>query len=143
MKCSKCSTNECMTRHHQYPVCHFGGKREGLKISLCHSCHCKIEMIIASVESYVGDVPFGTRFKLERSCYDRITRHFLKKAKIIYVAVWHYLHPASIYLDAWLAIYHKHLHWCMQTLNDYYSFVIMVNTFTGWHYIGSILLKCF
>lgn len=86
-KCSKCETTYHLTSHHQYPCCHYGEKIEGLKIRLCHSCHCKIEMIIASVESYVGDVQFGTRFKLERSCYDRITRHFLRQAKIIYVAV--------------------------------------------------------
>ena len=87
MKCSKCESTERLTRHHKYPVCHYQNKRNGIQIVLCNSCHCKIEMIIASVESYVGDVPFGTRFKLDRGCYDRITKHYLKQSQIVYVAV--------------------------------------------------------
>lgn len=87
MKCSKCGTNDRLTNHHLYPVVHYGNKRCGIKICLCNYCHCKIEMIILSVESYVGDVPFGTRYRLERSDYDKITRHYLKKSTIIYVAV--------------------------------------------------------
>lgn len=87
MKCSKCGTRDRLTQHHLYPVCHFGNRRGGIKVCLCNYCHCKIEMIILSVESYVGDVKFGTRFRLERRDYDKITRHFLREEKIIYVAV--------------------------------------------------------
>ena len=87
MRCSKCQTRDRLEKHHVYPVCHFGGKRDGLKICLCRFCHMKIEFILLSVESYVGDVQFGTRFKLTTQDYDKITRHYIKDSKIVYLTV--------------------------------------------------------
>lgn len=84
--CSKCNTTDRITQHHIYPVCHYGNKRCGLKIYLCEHHHREIESRISVVESTLGNVSFGTRFKLDRELYDRITRHYLKTSKIIYVA---------------------------------------------------------
>jgi len=85
MKCSKCTTIERLTEHHQYPVCHFGHRRDGLKIVLCRECHRRIEERILAVESFIGNVTYGTRYKLDRSDYDRITRLFLRNQPIIYL----------------------------------------------------------
>lgn len=86
MHCSKCNTTDRITQHHIYPVCHFGNKRCGLKVYLCQAHHREIENRIAVVESTVGNVPFGIRYKLEKDYYDRILRHYLKTSKIVYVA---------------------------------------------------------
>ena len=87
MKCSKCGTSHQATQHHIYPVCHFGNKRTGLKICLCQTHHREIETRILAVESTVGNVSYGTRFKLEPTYYERIARHYLKTSNIIYMAV--------------------------------------------------------
>jgi hypothetical protein len=84
-RCSKCSSNIRLEKHHWYPRVHYAGKRTGLQIWLCHDCHCRIENIILSVESYIGDVKFGTRYPLQKTCYDKITRNFIKSSNIIYV----------------------------------------------------------
>jgi hypothetical protein len=86
MRCSKCEETDRLTGHHKYPVVHFGEKKEGLQIILCVKCHRRIEDVYQAVESFIGNVPFGTRFRLDRSNYDRIVQNFLKNEKIIYLA---------------------------------------------------------
>lgn len=90
MKCSRCYSTDKLTKHHQYPVVHFGHKKDGLMLCLCQECHRKIENNILAVESHLGNLPFGVRYKLDRSDYDRITHNFLFGRQIIYVAVWHH-----------------------------------------------------
>lgn len=85
--CSKCGEINRLEKHHFLPRVHFGKKNNGHVIMLCHSCHIKAEIIIASVESFVGDKPFGTRHKLSREEYFRIHRHWLKNSKLIHLWV--------------------------------------------------------
>lgn len=87
LKCSRCFATEKLTKHHQYPVVHFGMKKGGLQLCLCRDCHRRIEDIILAVESHLGNLPFGTRYKLDKSDYDRIVHNFIFGRKIIYVAV--------------------------------------------------------
>lgn len=86
-RCTKCNTTEHITSHHLHPVTFYGGKKTGIKVCLCSQCHKKVEYIILSVESFVGNTPFGTRFKLEREAYERILRNFIRNRPIIYVEV--------------------------------------------------------
>lgn len=82
--CSKCGESRPIQRHHFYPQVHFGtGVRNPHTIGLCESCHIRIETIILSVESFVGDVKFGSRFRMDREHYERIHRHWLRNAKVI------------------------------------------------------------
>lgn len=85
MKCTKCETESCLTEHHCHPVIWYGRKSNQLKVCLCRLCHDKLEANILAVESYVGNVKYGTRFKLERKSYEKILQNFLGDKKIIYV----------------------------------------------------------
>lgn len=38
-----------------------------------------------SVEAYVGNTQFGTRYKLEPKDYEKITRMYLRDSNIIYL----------------------------------------------------------
>ncbi len=79
--CSKCESTNKIEQHHFHPRCHFKGSKA--TIDLCHDHHLKIETIILAVESFVGGVPFGTRYKLTTEQYNKIHRHWLRDAKII------------------------------------------------------------
>lgn len=87
MKCNKCDSTKNLTDHHVYPVCHFGRKRDGLKIKLCCHCHRRIEDYILSIESHLGNVPFGRRYRLDKSDYERTIHNFLHNRTIVYVGV--------------------------------------------------------
>ena len=91
MKCSKCGSKERLTDHHVYPVCHFAHKRDGLKIKLCVYCHRRIEDYILAIESHLGNVRYGERYKLDKSDYERTIHNFLHNRTIVYVGVWSWL----------------------------------------------------
>lgn len=87
MKCNRCgrgSDEAELTLHHQNPVCHYGRKTNQLKICLCVKCHAKIETYILSVESHLGNIPYGRRYKLTKSDYERIAKNFLYGRQIVY-----------------------------------------------------------
>lgn len=86
-RCSKCTGTERLSHHHWYPVVHYGERKGGIQIVLCRKCHSRIEDLYMAVESFIGNVPFGTRFRLDRSNYDRILQNFLRQENIIYVDV--------------------------------------------------------
>lgn len=91
MTCSRCGTSDRLTEHHIYPVCHFGHKHDGLKVKLCVSCHRRFEDCLLGIESHIGNIPFGKRYKLDKSDYERALRNFLHNRTIIYVAVWSWI----------------------------------------------------
>ena len=84
MKCSKCLTDSRITEHHIHPIVFYGRKNNTLKVCLCRECHNRIEYNILSVESYIGNIGFGKRFKLEKKQYEKILRNFLGDRTIIY-----------------------------------------------------------
>lgn len=85
MKCSKCQSTAFLTEHHTHPVVWYGRKNNQIKVCLCRLCHDKLEANILAVESYEGNVKYGTRFKLERRNYEKILYNFLGDNKIVYV----------------------------------------------------------
>jgi len=83
-KCSKCSSQKELEEHHYLPQVHYGsGTRKPHTITLCHQCHLKIEIILEAVESYKGNVRFGTRHKLYKEEYVRIHRNWLSDSSLI------------------------------------------------------------
>lgn len=80
MKCVHCGTTANLSEHHVHPVCHFGTRRTNRwTIPLCISCHRTIEIGILFLESRLGGVKYGQRFKLHSSEYENIVRQFSKK----------------------------------------------------------------
>lgn len=84
-QCSKCGTDKNLTEHHIHPVRYFGRKKNQLKICLCRDCHDQIETIIRGVESFIGNVPFGTHFQLYKSSYEKIAESYLHHSTLIYL----------------------------------------------------------
>lgn len=77
--CQRCGDNR-VTQHHVHPLCHFGTRRTNQHtIPLCEKHHREIEIIILAVESRIGGVKYGQRFKLHASEYENIVRQFQKK----------------------------------------------------------------
>lgn len=70
-KCKKCGEFCSHTeRHHVFPAVWYSrGKRNMLTVPLCHKCHAKVEQYILAVESFMGEVPFGTRYHMAREHY--------------------------------------------------------------------------
>ena len=85
-RCSKCEGETRLEEHHFYPKVHYGnGHRNPHTITLCHECHIKIETIILSVESFIGYLKFGQRYKMDKESYNRIHRNWLKESKLLYL----------------------------------------------------------
>jgi len=83
-QCSKCESDQRLEEHHIYPQCHFhSGKRNPHTITLCNTCHAKIETIILAVESFTGCIEFGKRYRMDKLHYDRIHKNWLRNSKII------------------------------------------------------------
>ncbi len=69
LKCN-CRDENKLTWHHVIPKVHL--KDENCKVdlvTLCRECHDKMEFYILSVESFIGKVSFGKRFKLRSTGY--------------------------------------------------------------------------
>lgn len=61
-------------------------KKNGLKIIICRKCHDKLESNILAVESFVGNVAYGTRYKLYKESYEKILNKFVNSTKLNYVS---------------------------------------------------------
>lgn len=86
MPCSKCATEYANTKHHVIPRCVVRSKRKNTyTVVLCRTCHDSIEDNILAVESFVGNVAYGTRYALEHKHYHSILKNFLANSKIVYV----------------------------------------------------------
>jgi hypothetical protein len=76
-KCKRCGETRNVTTHHWIPVCHFGRKGNNHKVPLCELHHKQADEYIIVMESVLGNVPYGTRVKLEHADY-RLAAHNLK-----------------------------------------------------------------
>lgn len=70
--CKKCGTTEHLTTHHNYPVIHFGRKRNHETTILCETCHRRVESYILAIESFINKAPYGRRYRLEYYQYRQI-----------------------------------------------------------------------
>jgi hypothetical protein len=80
--CQHCgeANEKKLTEHHVHPLCHFGSRRTNRwTVTYCQKCHREIETGILFLESRLGGVGYGTRFKLHSSEYENIVRQFSKK----------------------------------------------------------------
>lgn len=86
MKCSKCGSAHRLEDHHVHPKVFFGrGRDNKYTVKLCHDCHCTLEQHILMIEAFVYRQPYGQRYRLEESDYERILRNFVRKSEIIYL----------------------------------------------------------
>jgi HNH endonuclease len=77
LKCG-CRDKKKLTWHHVIPKVHL--KSENAKadlVTFCRDCHDKMEYYILSVESFIGKVSFGERFKLRSTGYYMALINFL------------------------------------------------------------------
>jgi len=78
--CQHCGETQRLTYHHVHPVVHFGTRRTNKwTVPLCVFCHRTIEIGILFLESRLGGVKYGQRFKLHVSEYEAVVRQFSKK----------------------------------------------------------------
>lgn len=84
--CSKCGCTDCLTEHHIHPVTFYGRKNNQLKVCLCRKHHDQLEQNILAVESFIGNVPFGRRFKLHKGSYEKILEAYIHHSTIIHVS---------------------------------------------------------
>jgi hypothetical protein len=78
--CIHCGETENLTKHHIHPIKWFGSRRTNKwTMCLCEKCHHTIELGILFLESQIGNVKFGTRFKLPAKEYENIAKRFTRK----------------------------------------------------------------
>lgn len=77
--CLHCGSPEKLEEHHVLPRCHFGRRNNRWTVTLCNRCHDNFETGLLFLESHIGNVGFGNRFKLHSSEYEKITKKFLKR----------------------------------------------------------------
>lgn len=77
--CQHCGATSGIEDHHINPKCHFGRRNNGKTAPFCRRCHDRLEDLIMSVESFIGNVKFGNRFKLHPNDYEKIVFNFSKR----------------------------------------------------------------
>lgn len=76
--CKRCGTKDNLTHHHILPRAFNHSRKNKRTICLCENDHRHLELIILQVESTVGRVKFGNRYKLTNSDYFQIVKNFVK-----------------------------------------------------------------
>lgn len=79
-QCQRCGTTDDITMHHVQPLKWFGSKRTNRwTVPYCEKHHKELEVGILFLESRLGGVKYGTRFKLHISEYENIVNQYSKK----------------------------------------------------------------
>lgn len=77
--CIHCGTDKNITQHHCHPLKWFGTRRTNRwTVPLCEKCHQTLEIGILFLESQLGGVKYGTRFKLPAYEYENIVKRFTR-----------------------------------------------------------------
>ncbi len=79
--CFKCRSKENLTEHHVIPKTHKKDGGDIDKIILCRKCHDKMEAYILAIESFIGGISFGKRFRLPFRDYYIALTNFLGVAR--------------------------------------------------------------